>query len=83
MAIVLPDEATPALVAAIKRYFYDERDEEIGDLQASFFLDFVLKEIGPSIYNQAVRDAQARLLAVVADLDVTLYEPEPGPGPRG
>ncbi|HET6566987.1 MAG TPA: DUF2164 domain-containing protein [Rhodothermales bacterium] len=78
MPITLPDETKEELVASIKHYFLDERDEEIGDLQASLILDFILKEIGPSIYNQAVRDAQASLQGTVADLDATLYEPELG-----
>lgn len=76
MAIVLPGETKNALISAIKQYFLEERDEDIGELQASFFLDFVLKEVGPSIYNQAIKDAQASLQRAVADLDVTLYEPE-------
>ena len=76
MAIALPDETKKALIDAIKHYFLEERDEEIGNLQASFLLDFVIKEIGPAIYNQAIRDAQARLQHTVAELDVTLYEPE-------
>lgn len=78
MAIVLPDETRTELIAALKRYFADERDEEIGDLQASFLLDFVLKEVGPSIYNHAINDAQASLHGAVADLDLTLHEPEFG-----
>lgn len=78
MAIVLPDETRAELVASIKRYFLEERDEEVGDLQASFLLDFVLEEVGPSIYNQAVRDAQAGLQRALAELDVTLHEPEFG-----
>lgn len=78
MAIDVPDATKKELLAAIKRYFLEERDVEIGDLQASFLLDFVLKEIGPSIYNQAIKDAQASLHGAVADLDLTLYEPEPG-----
>lgn len=78
MAITLPDETRTELVAALKWYFSDERDEDLGDLQASFMLDFVLKEIGPSIYNQAINDAQAVLSRAVADLDLTLYEPECG-----
>lgn len=82
MAITLPADARQALVRAIQAYFLEERDESIGALQASFFLDFVLEEVGPSIYNQAVRDAQARLHAVVAELDVTLHEPERAVAPR-
>jgi uncharacterized protein (DUF2164 family) len=75
MAIALPDETKKALVTAIKHYFSKERDEEIGELAASFFLDFVLEEIGPSIYNQGIRDAQASLQRTVADLDVNLCKP--------
>lgn len=76
MAIELPDETKTQLVYSIRRYFEEERNEEIGDLQASFLLDFVLTEIGPSIYNQAVKDAQSSMQRVVADLDLTLHEPE-------
>lgn len=78
MVIVFPDETNNAIVDAIRHYFLAERDEEIGELQASFLLEFVLKEIGPSIYNQAIKDAQASLQRVVSDLDVTLHEPEFG-----
>jgi uncharacterized protein (DUF2164 family) len=51
MPISLPDATRQALVDAIKHYFRTERDEEIGDLQAGFFLDFVLETVGPSVYN--------------------------------
>lgn len=77
MPISLPEPTRRHLTRAIQAYFQDERDETIGDLQAGFILDFVLKEIGPSIYNQGLRDAQARLRVVVDDLDVALGEPEP------
>lgn len=75
MAVALPDETKKALITAIKHYFSKERDEEIGELAASFFLDFVLEEIGPSIYNQGIKDAQASLQRTVADLDVNLCMP--------
>lgn len=78
MAIELPDETKAAFVEALRHYLLDELDREIGDLQGSLFLEFVLKEIGPSIYNQAIKDAQASLHGVVADLDLTLHEPEFG-----
>lgn len=78
MAIRLEDEQTTESVTAIKRYFAEERDEEIGDLGASLLLEFLLKEIGPSIYNRAIRDAQETLQRTVGDLDLTLYEPEFG-----
>lgn len=78
MPLTLPDATKQDLIASIKHYFLTERDEEIGDLQAGFLLEFVLKEIGPSIYNQAIKDAQASLHGSVADLDLTLHEPEFG-----
>lgn len=78
MAISLSDETKEALVGAIKAYFLEERGEEIGDLQASLFLDFIVQEVGPSIYNQAIRDAQAATQGFVSDLDLGLHEPEFG-----
>jgi uncharacterized protein (DUF2164 family) len=78
MPITLPDQTRTDLIHSIKRYFLEERDEEMGDLQAGFLLDFVIKEIGPSIYNQAIRDAQRRFQDAVTDLDITLHEPEFG-----
>jgi len=78
MAIQLPDQTRAELIHSIRRYFLEERDEEIGDLQCGFLLDFFVEEIGPSIYNQALRDAQLRVQDAVADLDVNLHEPEFG-----
>ena len=78
MAITLSDESKDVLVSSIQAYFLDERGEDIGDLQASLILDFILQEVGPSIYNQAIKDAQAHMQRVVADLDLTLHEAEFG-----
>jgi uncharacterized protein (DUF2164 family) len=39
-------------------------------------LDFVLAEIGPSIYNAAITDAQVYLRDRVADLDGACFKPE-------
>ena len=76
MPIPLPDDTTPLLVASLQAYFRDERGEEIGELGASLLLEFILEEVGPSIYNQALRDAQAHLRRTVDDLDVTLAQTE-------
>lgn len=72
MALSLSDDTRRELVSAIQAYFRDERDETIGELQAGFVLDFVLKTIGPVVYDHAVRDAQIRMRAIVDDLDVSL-----------
>lgn len=76
MPITLPDGARTEATASIQRFFDRELDQDIGNLQADLVLDFVLAEIGPSVYNQALRDAQARMLDAVTDLDVSLAETE-------
>ena len=76
MAITLSPETTKQLHASIKRYFAEQLDQEIGDLKASLVLDYCLKEIGPSIYNQAVADAQSYFQGRVADLEGVCYEKE-------
>jgi len=76
MAIKLSKETEQRLIASIKRYFAEQMEEEIGDLKASLLLDFCVKEIGPSIYNQAITDAQAQMQEKVTDLDGTCFEPE-------
>ena len=59
MTLKLADETEKRLVASIKRFFEEEMDEPIGDLKALRVLDFCLREIAPSVYNQAIADAQA------------------------
>ncbi len=78
MAITLGPEATKQLVSSIRRYAAEHLDQEIGDLQAGLLLDYVLKEIGPSIYNKAIGDAQAYVQDRLADLEATCYEKEFG-----
>jgi uncharacterized protein (DUF2164 family) len=78
MAITLAPETQKQLVSSIKRYAAEHLDHEIGDLQAGLLLDYVLKEIGPSIYNKAIGDAQAYFQDRLADLEATCYEKEFG-----
>ncbi|HWA95949.1 MAG TPA: DUF2164 domain-containing protein [Terracidiphilus sp.] len=65
-----------AAIASLQRYFEEELSEPIGDLKAGLLLNYILEEIGPVIYNQAINDAQTRLSARVADLNGELYADE-------
>lgn len=77
MAVEIRNKETEKeILRSIKRYFAENLDEEIGDLKASLLLEFVLKEIGPVVYNQAIADAQAVMQDKVSDLDVACYEDE-------
>lgn len=82
MAIKISPEAARRLQDSIKRYVAENLDEEIGDLKAGLFLEFCLKEIGPSIYNQAIADAQAYFTEHLTDLDGVCHEGEFGYWPR-
>lgn len=76
MKIELPDESTKRATASLRRYFAAELDQEIGDLKAGLLLDYILREIGPSIYNGAVSDAQTYMRDRVADLEAVCSAPE-------
>ena len=78
MAIELPKEARAQAISSIERWFQEERGERVGNITASALLGYVLEEIGPSIYNQAVADVQERLALRVAEVDVEVHEDEFG-----
>ncbi|EGY65724.1 Uncharacterized conserved protein [Ralstonia pickettii] len=61
-------------VQSIHRYFTEQLDERIGNIQAGALLSFFLEEIGPVVYNPAVREAQERLQTRVAELDYECHQ---------
>jgi uncharacterized protein (DUF2164 family) len=48
----------------------------LGNIAAGALLGFFLEEVGPSIYNKGVADAQERLQARVMELDIEVHEDE-------
>jgi uncharacterized protein (DUF2164 family) len=78
MAIELPKETRDDLVASLQRYAREELDVELGDLRARLLLDYLLVELGPAVYNRAIRDAQAFFQERALDLEGSCYEPELG-----
>jgi uncharacterized protein (DUF2164 family) len=74
--IELSKQARADAIGSLQRYFEENLSEPIGDLPASLLLNFILEEIGPAIYNQAVAEAQARLQQRVSDLNGELYADE-------
>jgi uncharacterized protein (DUF2164 family) len=75
-SITLSDEKRKQAVASLRRFMAESMDEEIGDLKARLLLDYVLAEIGPTIYNAAIGDARAFFEERAADLDGTCYREE-------
>lgn len=76
MAIELPREVRTRAVASIERWFAENRDEKIGNVAAGALLGFFLEELGPAVYNQAVREAQERLAQRVNEIDIEVHEDE-------
>ena len=76
MTIELTKEDRTQAIASIERYFRENMEEKIGNVAASGLLGFFLEEIGPTVYNKAVADAQERIQARVSELDFEVHEEE-------
>lgn len=76
MRIALSEERRERLAARIQRFFDDEFEHELSDFQAQRLVDFLLRQLGAPVYNQAVQDARAFFQARLDDLDGELHEPE-------
>ena len=71
----LSKDARSQAVASIQQYF-EENFDAIGKLAAGQLLDYFVEEIGPVIYNQAVADAQVRMVSRAGDLTGELFADE-------
>ncbi len=76
MTIELPKQKRTDAIASLQRYFEENLPEPLGELSAGLLLNYILEEIGPAVYNQAIHDAQTRLQQRVTDLDSELYADE-------
>ena len=76
MSIELSKEDRQQAISSIERYFRKNMEEKIGNIAAGGLLAFFLDEIGPSVYNKGVADAQERLQARVTELDFEVHEDE-------
>ena len=74
--IVFSKEEKEVLVNKIKLYFTEELNQEIGQFDAQFLLDFFSEEVGSYFYNRGLYDAQAILERRLEDISETIYELE-------
>ncbi|MBU5455821.1 DUF2164 domain-containing protein [Caproiciproducens sp. MSJ-32] len=61
-------EKREKLINEIKTFFYEERDEKIGDLAANIVLDFFMDKLAPEFYNEGVNDAYRYMQDRIEDL---------------
>ena len=76
MRIRLSGERRERLTESMRRFFAETLDREVSEFQAEQILDFFVKELGPPVYNQAIRDAHAFVSDKLTDLEGEFYEPE-------
>jgi uncharacterized protein (DUF2164 family) len=76
MTVKLDKDTQAYVLGSIKRFFAEELDEDIGDLKAERVFEFFAEELAPSVYNQALADAQAYFIDKASDLGNVRYEPE-------
>ncbi|WP_042339859.1 DUF2164 domain-containing protein [Desulfosporosinus youngiae] len=68
MEIELRKEIREVLIEDLKRYFANERDEDLSNLGAELLLDYILINIGPYIYNKGIEDSYNYMSERVEDL---------------
>jgi uncharacterized protein (DUF2164 family) len=78
MDVKLSKPTEQKLTASIQRYMSETFGEELGELKAGLFLKFFLEEIAPSVYNQAISDAQGYMQERVTDLENVCFAQEFG-----
>ena len=54
-AIEISNEVRENMIKKIQKYYLNERDEEIGDLEAILLLDFIIEKLASEFYNAGVR----------------------------
>jgi uncharacterized protein (DUF2164 family) len=74
--IEFTSEEKEILVQKVKGYFNAELDQDIGQFDAEFLIDFVSREIGPYFYNRGLYDAQALVEDKIETLTEAFYEIE-------
>lgn len=74
--IKFSNEEKDVIIKKIKLYFSEELDQEIGQFDAGFLLDFFADEIGTYFYNRGLYDAQAILEERLDNIKDAIFEIE-------
>ncbi len=76
MRIKLDEKRKSEISQALVNLFATEFDEQISQFRADEIVDFMLTQIGPSQYNQAITDARKYMAEKLNDLDMEFHEPD-------
>jgi uncharacterized protein (DUF2164 family) len=74
----LAPERRASLLAALQRHYDTEFDEPLSAFRAEGLIDFFVRELGPHVYNQGVRDASAYIQDKLTDIEGEILEHDGG-----
>jgi len=74
--ITFTREEREIICRKIQLYMREELEQEIGQFDAGFLLDFFTEEIGGYFYNRGLYDAQAILQGRLENIAEAIYELE-------
>ena len=66
-------EQRELMVQKIQTYFEDELDQDLGQFDAEFLLDFFASNIGAHFYTRGLHDARAIFEARIETIDEDIY----------
>ncbi|MBS4195413.1 DUF2164 family protein [Lederbergia citri] len=69
----LTAEKKREMIREIQQFFWEERGEEIGEIAAEAFFEFIKDRLGPVFYNAAIRDAREIAEQRMQTLEEDLY----------
>lgn len=72
----LKKEEREYVIARVQEYFELERDEQIGELAADQFVQYMMDELGPFLYNKGIHDARQMVEQKVINIDEDLLSLE-------
>jgi uncharacterized protein (DUF2164 family) len=69
----LPFDQKKVLMEKIQYYMQNELGETLGDLATENIIEFMLQTLGPSVYNEALKDARSVVNERILSLEDELY----------
>jgi len=70
--IKFDNEETALLVHKLQGYFESELNQEIGQFDAEFLVDFISENLGGYYYNRGLKDAQHLVRMKLDDIEVEI-----------
>jgi len=64
------------IIRKVQLYFSEELEQQIGQFDAEFLLDFFTEEVGAYYYNRGLYDAQTILESRLENIAEAIYELE-------